>query len=54
VIYALLAGLITLIGRFFPAFGSVDLRVALRSMAATRARGALTLLALTVVRLPSV
>lgn len=38
--------LITLIGRFMPSFGLVDLKIALRQMLAGRGRAAITLLAL--------
>ncbi|MDX1994888.1 MAG: FtsX-like permease family protein [bacterium] len=48
ILYLLLSLLIWLVGRFVPTFGSVDLKVALRSMLASRARGASTLLALAV------
>ena len=47
-LYFLLWVLIYLIGRFFPTFRLVDLKVALRSMFAMRRRGASTLLALAV------
>lgn len=48
VIYLLLVLLIWIIGRFFPAFGLVDLKISLRQMLASRNRGASTLLALVV------
>ncbi len=48
VIYALLWFIIWLIGRFFPSFGLVDLKVSLRQMLASKGRGASTLLALVV------
>jgi putative ABC transport system permease protein len=44
----LLSMLIWLIGRFFPSFGIVDLKIALRQMLAGRGRAATTLLALVV------
>ncbi|MBN1201252.1 MAG: ABC transporter permease [Anaerolineae bacterium] len=47
-LYVLLWALIWLVGRFFPAWWLVDLKVALRSMLATKSRGASTLLALVV------
>ncbi len=48
VLYVLLWSLIWLVGRFFPAWHWVDLKVALRAMVATRGRGASTLLALVI------
>jgi hypothetical protein len=48
VLYVLLWSLIWLVGRFFPAWGWVDLKVALRAMVATRGRGAMTLLDLVI------
>ncbi|MEO1165874.1 MAG: FtsX-like permease family protein, partial [Chloroflexota bacterium] len=47
-IYAILWGIIWVIGRFFPSFGIVDLKVSLRQMLASKGRGASTLLALVV------
>lgn len=46
--YVLLWILIWAIGRFFPSFGNVDLKISLRQMHASRGRGASTLLALVV------
>ena len=48
VLYVALWALIWLVGRFFPTWRLVDLKVALRSMLATRGRGASTLLALVI------
>ncbi|NDJ76951.1 MAG: ABC transporter permease, partial [Chloroflexi bacterium] len=48
VLYIILWTLILVIGRFFPAGGLVDLKVALRAMVATKGRGASTLLALVI------
>jgi putative ABC transport system permease protein len=48
VLYVLLGSLIGLVGRFFPAWRWIDLKVALRAMVATRGRGASTLLALVI------
>ncbi|MCU0498883.1 MAG: ABC transporter permease [Anaerolineae bacterium] len=48
VLYLLLNLLITLIGRFFPRLGLIDLKLSLRQMLATRQRNAITLLALVV------
>ena len=48
VLYAILWALILVVGRFFPAGRFVDLKVALRSMVATKGRGASTLLALVI------
>ncbi|NWF69745.1 MAG: FtsX-like permease family protein [Chloroflexi bacterium] len=48
IIYGLLLLLIWLIARFLPSFGSVDLKISLRQMLVTRARGAITLLELVV------
>ncbi|MCD4684839.1 MAG: FtsX-like permease family protein, partial [Anaerolineae bacterium] len=48
VLYVILWTLILVIGRFFPAGNFVDLKVALRSMVATKGRGASTLLALVI------
>jgi putative ABC transport system permease protein len=47
-LYLLLSFLIWLIGRFFPSFGLVDLRISLRQMLAGRRRAAVTLLALVI------
>ncbi len=47
-LYLLLVTLIWLVGRFFPSFGWVDLKLSLREMLVTRNRGATTLLALVV------
>lgn len=47
-IYVILWGLIWVIGRLFPSFGLVDLKVSLRQMLAARGRGASTLLALVI------
>lgn len=47
-LYLVLLLLIWLVGRFFPTFGFVDLKLALRSMLTTKGRGASTLLALVV------
>lgn len=47
-LYVILWTLILVIGRFFPAGSFVDLKIALRSMVATRGRGATTLLALVI------
>jgi ABC-type antimicrobial peptide transport system permease subunit len=47
-LYLLLSLLIWLIGRFFPSFGIVDLKISLREMLVTRNRAAVTLLALVV------
>ncbi|MGJ3240295.1 MAG: ABC transporter permease [Anaerolineae bacterium] len=47
-IYAVLWALIWVIGRLFPSFGIVDLKVSLRQMLASKNRGASTLLALVV------
>ncbi|KAB2855263.1 MAG: FtsX-like permease family protein, partial [Anaerolineae bacterium] len=46
VLYMVLWVLIWLVGRFFPTFRIVDLKVALRAMLATKSRGASALLAL--------
>lgn len=48
ILYMLLWVLIWVIARFFPSFGLVDLKVALRQMLASRSRGASTLLALVI------
>lgn len=48
ILYVVLWALIWLVGRFFPALGIVDMKVALRAMIATRGRGASTLLALVI------
>ncbi|MBN2306058.1 MAG: ABC transporter permease, partial [Anaerolineae bacterium] len=48
ILYVILWLLILVIGRFFPAGRFVDLKVALRSMVATKGRGASTLLALVI------
>ncbi len=40
--------LIWIVGRFFPSFGIIDLKLSLREMLATRGRGSVTLLALVV------
>ena len=48
IIYVILWVLIWMIGRFFPSFGLVDLKVSLRQMLASRGRGASTLLALVI------
>jgi putative ABC transport system permease protein len=48
VLYVVLWSLIGLVGRFFPAWRWVDLKVALRAMVAARGRGASTLLALVI------
>jgi len=48
ILYALLWGLIWLVGRCFPALRWIDLKVAMRSMVATKGRGASTLLALVI------
>jgi len=48
ILYALLSLLIWLIGRFFPSFGIVDLKISLRQMLAGRSRAAVTLLALVI------
>lgn len=48
ILYGLLNFMIWLVGRFFPGFGSVDLKISLRQMAAGRSRAALTLLALVI------
>ncbi len=48
VFYVLLTVLIWLVGKFFPSFGVVDLKVALRQMLVGRGRNAMTLLALVV------
>jgi predicted lysophospholipase L1 biosynthesis ABC-type transport system permease subunit len=47
-LYLLLWALIWLVGRFFPTWRLVDLKIALRSMLAARGRGAATLLALVI------
>jgi ABC-type antimicrobial peptide transport system permease subunit len=48
VIYGLLSLIIIIIGRLFPSFGIVDLKISLRQMLASRSRAATTLLALVV------
>ncbi|MEQ8676415.1 MAG: FtsX-like permease family protein [Aggregatilineales bacterium] len=48
ILYGLLNLMIWIVGRFFPSFGSVDLKISLRQMAAGRARAAVTLLALVI------
>ncbi len=48
ILYGILNGLIWIIGKFFPGFGSVDLKISLRQMAAGRSRAAVTLLALVI------
>jgi len=48
VMYLVLSLVVWLVGRFFPTFGSVDLKVSLRSMLAARSRVASTLLALVI------
>lgn len=48
IFYGLLWALIWVIGRFFPSFGIVDLKISLRQMLAGRSRAAVTLLALVV------
>jgi len=48
IIYGLLSLIILLIGRLFPSFGIVDLKISLRQMLASRGRAATTLLALVV------
>jgi ABC-type antimicrobial peptide transport system permease subunit len=48
ILWVLLFVVIWLLGRFFPSFGIIDLKIALRSMLAARRRGATTLLALAV------
>ena len=48
VLYALLSILIWLVGRLFPSFGIVDLKLSLRQMLAGRSRAAMTLLALVI------
>jgi ABC-type antimicrobial peptide transport system permease subunit len=48
VLYLMLWVLIWLFGRFFPAFGVIDLKISLRAMLSARRRGATTLLALTI------
>jgi putative ABC transport system permease protein len=48
ILYVLLLFLIWLIGRLFPSFGVIDLKIALRQMLTGRRRGAITLLALVV------
>ncbi len=48
VLYVVLWVIIWLVGRFFPAWRLVDLRIALRSMLATKGRNASTLLALVI------
>jgi putative ABC transport system permease protein len=48
IFYVMLSILIWVIGRFFPAFGIVDLKISLRQMLAGRSRAAVTLLALVV------
>lgn len=48
VLYVVLWVLIWLVGRFFPTFRIVDLKVALRSMLASKSRGASALLALVI------
>lgn len=48
VLYVVLWVIIWLIGRFFPTWRMVDLRIALRSMLATKGRNASTLLALVI------
>lgn len=47
-LYALLSLLVWLVGRFFPSFGLVDLKISLRQMLASRSRAAITLLALVI------
>jgi predicted lysophospholipase L1 biosynthesis ABC-type transport system permease subunit len=48
ILYLILSLVIWLVGRFMPSFGFVDLKIAMRSMLASRSRGASTLLALVV------
>ena len=48
VIYVLLSVFIWIVGRIFPSFGVVDLKISLRQMLAGRSRSATTLLALVV------
>ena len=48
ILYVLLWAVIWLVGRFFPAWRLVDLKLALRSMLATKGRNASTLLALVI------
>ena len=48
VLYVVLWALIWLVGRFFPTWRLVDLKIALRSMLVARGRGASTLLALVI------
>ncbi len=48
ILYAILWGLIWLVGNIFPTLGSVDLKISLRQMLAGRGRGASTLLALVI------
>jgi ABC-type antimicrobial peptide transport system permease subunit len=48
ILYLLLSLVIWVVGRFFPSFGIVDLKVSLRSMLAARGRVASTLLALVI------
>ncbi|MGB7341617.1 MAG: FtsX-like permease family protein [Phototrophicaceae bacterium] len=47
-LYSILWVIIWIIGRFFPSFGIVDLKVSLRQMLASKGRGASTLLALVI------
>lgn len=47
-IYGLLSLIILIVGRLFPSFGIVDLKISLRQMLASRGRAATTLLALVV------
>lgn len=48
IFYVMLWSLIWVIGRFFPSFGNIDLKISLRQMLAGRSRAAVTLLALVV------
>lgn len=48
ILYAILWVIIWIVGRVFPSFGSVDLKVSLRQMLSSKGRGASTLLALVV------
>ncbi|MBK9123995.1 MAG: FtsX-like permease family protein [Chloroflexi bacterium] len=48
VLYLIVSLLIWLVGRFFPAFGLIDLKISLRQMLAARGRASMTLLALVV------
>lgn len=47
-LFVMLSFMIWLIGRFFPSFGIIDLKISLRQMLASRGRAAITLLALVV------